>query len=113
MSRRQLLTDEERVALFGVPTRRDAVAKLYTLDAADLEFVLTRRTPANRLGFATARALLRHPGLAFSAVWPPPEPLIAYLAERLGIDRRVFDDYTRRPQTVGDFTIEIAAAQVT
>jgi hypothetical protein len=113
MSRRQLLTDEERVALFGVPTRRDAVAKLYTLDAADLEFVLTRRTPANRLGFATARALLRHPGLAFSAVRPPPEPLIAYLAERLGIDRRVFDDYTRRPQTVGDFTIEIAAAQVT
>lgn len=110
MSGRHLLTDEERVALFGVPTMRDALAKLYTLDAAELEFVLTRRTPANRLGFAAVLALLRHPGLAPSAVWPPPEPLVAYLAEQLGIDRRAFDDYARRPQTVGDFTLEIAMA---
>jgi hypothetical protein len=110
MGRRHLLTDEERAALFGVPTTRDALAKHYTLDAADLEFVLTRRTPANRLGFAAALALLRHPGLAPSAIWPPPADLIAYLAEQLGIDPRVFDDYARRPQTVGDFALEIAAA---
>lgn len=81
MSRRRLLTDEERVALFGVPTTRNALAKLYTLEAADLEFVLSRRTPANRLGFAATLALLRHPGPAPSAVWPPPELLAAYLAE--------------------------------
>jgi Domain of unknown function (DUF4158) len=110
MGRRHLLTDEERAALFGVPTTRDALAKHYTLDATDLEFVLTRRTPANRLGFAAALALLRHPGLAPSAIWPPPADLIAYLAEQLGIDPRVFDDYARRPQTVGDFALEIAAA---
>ena len=72
--------------------------------------MLTRRTPANRLGFAAALALLRHPGLAPSAIWPPPADLIAYLAEQLGIDPRVFDDYARRPQTVGDFALEIAAA---
>ena len=110
MGRRHLLTDEERAALFGVPTTRDALAKHYTFDATDLEFVLTRRTPANRLGFAAALALLRHPGLAPSAIWPPPADLIAYLAEQLGIDPRVFDDYARRPQTVGDFALEIAAA---
>jgi TnpA family transposase len=88
MGRRHLLTGEERAALFGVPTTRDALAKHYTLDATDLEFVLTRRTPANRLGFAAALALLRHPGLAPSAIWPPPTDLIAYLAEQLGIDPR-------------------------
>jgi hypothetical protein len=110
MSRRHLLTDEERAALFGVPTTRDSLAKLYTLDTADLELVRTRRTPANRLGSAAALTLLRHPGFAPAAVWPPPEPLVAYLAEQLGIDGRAFDDYARRPQTVGDFTLEIAAA---
>lgn len=110
MGRRSLLTEEERRRLFGVPTTRDALAKLYTFDAADLAFVLTRRTPANRLGFAAALALLRHPGLTPLAVWPPPAGLITYLAEQLGIDRRAFDDYARRPQTVGDFALEIAAA---
>lgn len=92
------------------PPRTNALAKHYTLDATDLEFVFTRRMPANRLGFAASLSLLRHPGLAPSAIWSPPTGLIAYLAEQLGIDPRIFDDYARRPQTVGDFALKIAAA---
>ena len=52
MGRRDILTEEERRALFGVPEDRDAMVKLYTLSGADLDLVQARRTDANRLGFA-------------------------------------------------------------
>lgn len=43
---------------------RDALAKLYTLDAANLEFVLTRRTVASpRLGARIFRKVLRLRGI--------------------------------------------------
>jgi hypothetical protein len=110
MGRHSLLTEEERRLLFGVPIDRDALARLYTLDHADLALVMTRRTPANRLGFAVVLALLRHPGLVPGLLWPPPAELVAYLAEQLGLDEAALDDYAYRPQTAGDHALELAAA---
>lgn len=71
MSRRDLLTDEERRQLFGVPEDHDALVRLYTLSRADLELVHRRRSDANRLGLAVQLALLRHPGLSTVADDPP------------------------------------------
>jgi hypothetical protein len=62
LARRQLLTDEERNALLGIPTGPDAMVRRFTLSQADQEFVAGRRGDANRLGYATQLALLRHPG---------------------------------------------------
>ena len=52
MGRRDLLSAEERRNLFGVPTDRDALARLYTFGSTDLGLIEARREERNRLGFA-------------------------------------------------------------
>ena len=64
MARRQLLTDEERRLLLGVPRDPDALARHYTFTRSDQDLVAGRRGATNRLGFAVQLALLRHPGMA-------------------------------------------------
>ena len=61
MARRQLLTDDERRTLLGVPADPDDLARLFTLTRSDQDLVARRRGRANRLGFAVQLALLRHP----------------------------------------------------
>ena len=39
MARRQLLTDEERLALLGIPSGADALARLFTLSRSDRNLV--------------------------------------------------------------------------
>ena len=46
----ELLTDTEHDQLIGIPTGRDERARLYTLEASDLELILQRREDRNRLG---------------------------------------------------------------
>jgi hypothetical protein len=84
MARRELLTEDERVSLFGVPTERAALARHYTLRPDDLDFLAARRGDANRLGAATWMALLRHPGFGLRHDEAPPGELIAYLSAEGG-----------------------------
>jgi hypothetical protein len=57
LARRQLLTDEERRLLLGVPRDPDTLARHYTLTRSDHDLVTSRRGAANRLGFAVQLAL--------------------------------------------------------
>jgi hypothetical protein len=52
MARRQLLTDEERRLLLGVPRDPDALARHYTFTRSDQDLVAGRRGATNRLGFS-------------------------------------------------------------
>lgn len=52
MARRQLLTDEERQALLGIPPDADFLARLIPLSRLDRNLVAERRGDANRLGCA-------------------------------------------------------------
>ena len=52
MSRRSLLSPEQRARLFGIPTDHAEMAKYYVLSAEDLALVRTKRRSTNRLGFA-------------------------------------------------------------
>ena len=70
MARRQLLTDEERQALFGIPTDPDGLARCFTLSRSDRDLVAERRSDASRLGYAVQLALLRH--LGYNARQPRP-----------------------------------------
>ena len=99
MARRQLLTEEERASVFGVPTERAALARHYTLAPGDLDFLAARRGAANRLGAATWMALLRHPGFGLRHDKAPPRELIAYLADQLGLSEALFTVYGRRAKT--------------
>jgi hypothetical protein len=72
MAHRQLLTDEERQAFFGIPLDADSMARCFTLSRADQELVAKRRRDANRIGFAVQLALLRHPALPWPSWSSPP-----------------------------------------
>lgn len=84
-----LLTDAERVMLFGIPIDPDEMARRYTLEAVDLDLINRRRLDRNRLGMALQVALLRHPGMPLAQVLQiegnAPAPLVAFLARQLGL----------------------------
>ena len=95
MSRRDLLTDEERRALFGVPADHDALVRLYTLSRDDLELVHARRGDANRLGFAVQLALLRHPGFSTTDDTHTAN-LVAFMAAQIDVPASALADYGAR-----------------
>ncbi len=110
MARRQLLTDEERTALLGIPADPDALARLFTPSRADRALVAERRGDANRLGCAVQLALLRHPGTALAYLDQPADTLVAWMARHLDIPAVAFTEYARRPQTMTDHARQLAAA---
>ena len=61
MSRRTLLSAEQRTRLFGIRTEASEMAKHYVLSAEDLALIRAKRRSGNRLGFAVELCLLRHP----------------------------------------------------
>ena len=100
MARRQLLTDEERTALLGIPADPDSLARLFTRSRADRALVVERRGDANRLGCAVQLALLRHPGTAFAYLDQPVNALATWMASHLDIPATAFDEYARQIQAI-------------
>ena len=109
MARRQLLTDEERQALLGIPPDADSLARLFTLSRLDRNLVAERRGDANRLGCAVQLALLRHPGTALAYLDQPADALVTWMAGQLDVSAAVFAEYARRPQTITDHARQLAA----
>jgi TnpA family transposase len=110
MAHRQLLTEEERQALLGIPLDADGMARRFTLSHADQDLVADRRRDANRIGFAVQLALLRNPGMALAQLEQPVEALVQWLAKQLEIPAAPFAGYARRPQTMTDHARLLAAA---
>ena len=107
MARRDLLNDDERRLLFGVPHEHDSLVKLYTLSPSDATLVSARRGERNRLGFAVQMALLRHPGFALNTVDEAPPQIIAFMARQLGVSKENFAGYAGRVQTATDHALEL------
>lgn len=110
MARRQLLTEEERRLLFSVPNDPDALTRLYSFTRSDREILATRRSDANRLGFAVQLALLRHPGMSLTHMEEPVDSLVDWLAECLEIPAAAFAAYAGRTQTMTDHARILATA---
>ena len=110
MARRQLLTEDERRVLFGVPDGADALTRHYSFTRSDQELLAERRGNANRLGFAVQLALLRHPGIALAHMEEPVDPLVAWLSTRLEIPVEAFGEYAGRTQTMTDHARILATA---
>ncbi|MFC7478250.1 Tn3 family transposase [Dankookia sp. GCM10030260] len=110
MSRRTLLSAEARSRLFGIPTDRAEMARHYALDEEDLALIHARRRAANRLGFAVQLCLLRHPGAALGPGAHPPAPMLAFVAEQLGVPPVAFADYAERDQTRREHGAELQVA---
>lgn len=109
LARQQLLTDEERLALLGIPSDADALARLFTLSRSDRNLVAERRGDANRLGCTVQLALLRHPGTALAYLDQPPDALATWMAGQLDIPAAAFAEYARRPQIMTDHARQLAA----
>ena len=68
MRKHELLTEAEREQLVGIPSDRDDLARLYTLESADLDLIQLRREDRNRLGAALQLALFRPPAMTLAQV---------------------------------------------
>jgi hypothetical protein len=110
MSRRTLLSSEQRTRLFGIPTDAAEMATHYVLDPEDLALVRARRRPSNRLGFALQLCLLRHPGRPLDPSEVPPAPMLAFGANQLAIDPKLFAQYAHRAETRRDHLLELQQA---
>ena len=114
MRKHTLLTDLEREQLVGIPSNDDQLARLYTLDRADLDMIRLRRHPRNRLGVALQLAIMRHPGTSLAQHLQQggsiPRELVAHLAAQLNLSPDSLADYATREQTMTDHARQLAAA---
>ena len=85
MSRRKLLTEDERAHLFGIPIDEAGLARHYTLSPDDLELLHAKRGARNILGAAVQLALLRHPGFGLRSDEVVADALLRYLAGQLSV----------------------------
>ena len=107
MSRRKLLTEDERANLFGIPIDEAGLARHYTLSPDDLELLHAKRGARNILGAAVQLALLRHPGFGMRSDEVVSDALVRYLAEQ-GVPVSAFHHYATRAQTRQDHAQELA-----
>ena len=99
MSRRTLLSAEQRTRLFGIPNDPAELTRHYVLSAEDSALVRAKRRPSNRLGFAIQLCVLRYPGRALNTSETLPVPMLAFVANQLRIDPKLFGDYAQRAET--------------
>ena len=107
MPRRTLLSSEQRMRLFGIPTEAAEMAKHYVLSAEDLALVRAKRRPNNRLGYAVQLCVLRHPGRPLELSEVPPAAMLAFVANQVGADPKLFDDYAHRAETRREHLLEL------
>jgi TnpA family transposase len=107
MPARTLLSAEQRIRLFSIPTDTAAMARHYVLDDTDLAIVRARRRASNRLGFAVQLCVLRHPGRAMDPTESPPLPMLAFVAQQIAVDPALFGEYARRAETRREHLLEL------
>jgi len=103
------LNPEQRRALTQIPpdlSDRD-IARYYTFTAKERELILRRRRPFNRLGFAVQLALLHFPGRTLMEVKEVPRPVLAAIADQIGVPVSAFARYGERENTLYEHLDEL------
>ena len=95
--------------MFAVPVDRAEMARHYVLAPDDLVVIGAKRRAPNRLGFAIQLCLLRYPGQGLGPGDHPPEPLVGFVAEQLGLTPGAFAEYAVRDQTRRKHAVELQA----
>jgi TnpA family transposase len=107
MPHRTLLSPEQRTRVLGIPTAAAEMAKHYVLSTEDLALVRTKRRLSNRLGFAVQLCALRHPGRPLERSEVPPAAMLAFVANQVGADPKLFGDYAHRAETRREHLLEL------
>jgi TnpA family transposase len=108
MTRRKLLSPEERQALLGIPDDEASLIRHYTLSPQDRLQAEVRRRSHNQLGYAVQLCLMRSPGRILGVDESPPATMVAYVAEQLEVDPGAFALYSRRYNTRFDHSRRLA-----
>lgn len=91
----------------GVPVRSN-LERFFLLDDADRELVARRRGDHNRLGFALQVTTVRFLGVFLENPLDVPWPVVAYVADQIGVDDpSCLKEYTRRQKTAYEHSWEI------
>lgn len=93
MARRQQLTWAQITELFDPPGDQRELVRHYTLSDADLAMIQRCRGDHNRLGHALMLCYLRYPGRPLRAGERPPGPLLAFIADQIGVLPEAVDEY--------------------
>ncbi|OYV53855.1 MAG: DDE transposase, partial [Acidiphilium sp. 20-67-58] len=107
MSTRTLLSSEQRIRLFSIPTDLSEMVRHFTLGMDDLALIRTKRRSVNRLGCAVQLCLLRYPGFGLGPTTQPPAAMIAFVAHQIGVPAAIFADYADRDQTRRGHAVEL------
>lgn len=99
MKKHEILSAQARTALFNLPTDPAAIIKYYTLSEEDMALIRKRRRPENRLGFAVHMAYMRYPGRVLVPDEVPPEEMLGFISDQLGILPKTFQRYAQREET--------------
>jgi TnpA family transposase len=87
VARRQQLTEVQISELFDPPSDQRELVRHYTLSDTDLATIRRSRGDHNRLGHALMLCYLRYPGRPLRAGERPPGPLLAFIADQIGVFR--------------------------
>ena len=99
MASRRLVPASVHESLLGIASDIGSLERNYVLPDEDLGLIATRRRPDNRLGLAVHIALLRHPGQGWLDGIELPAPLVAWLAEQIGVSSDALTRYGVREPT--------------
>jgi len=109
----EFLSDEQvaRYGRFAAMPSAGELELFFRLDGRARELAAAKRRPAARLGWAVRWGTVRMLG-TFLTDDPTavPDPVVAFVAERLGIDPACFAGYTSRAQTAYEHAWEIRDA---
>nr|WP_237276590.1 DUF4158 domain-containing protein [Streptomyces caniscabiei] len=109
----EFLTDEQAGAYgrFVEEPTRPEMERFFYLDDVDRRLIGKRRGDHNRLGFALQMCTVRYLGLFLEDPLDVPWPVVAYVAEHLGVkDPSVVKRYTERQMTAYEHAWEIRDA---
>ena len=96
MARRRLLPDEQLAPFWAWATDEREIVQHYTLTSADIELIAKKRTGPNRLGFAVLLCAMRYPGRMLGVDETPPAPVLAFIAQQIGVPVASFTAYQAR-----------------
>jgi hypothetical protein len=103
------LNPEQRHELTHIPPDLSdrEIARYYTFTEKERELINHRRRASNRLGFAVQLALLKFPGRTLMEVKEVPKPVLAAIAEQVGVPASAFTSYGERENTLYEHLDEL------
>ncbi len=103
------LNPEQRHELTHIPPDLSdrEIARYYTFTEKERELINRRRRASNRLGFAVQLALLKFPGRTLMEVKEVPKPVLAAIAEQVGVPASAFTSYGDRENTLYEHLDEL------